>query len=373
MTPALLLMLAAPKSDFDEARLAQIPVRMKQFVEQKKVSGSVVLVAQRGRTVLRDAQGWARVEGRVPMREDTIFQIMSMTKPIVALAAMTLVEDGRLRLDAPVSDYLPGFGELVNGVKAERTPTVRMLMTHTSGLAGIDPGGLDDDAKRKIDLAEYGRLLAKESLAYEPGTKIQYSGPGLNALGRVIEVASGQSLPDYMRARIFEPLKMSETTFFLPEAKEPRLAWVYYRENDRLVKLDEDPMRPGAKLANAAGGLYSTVDDLGRLTACLSKGGAPILSKSGLRTMTLVQSGSLLMDGSDALGYGLGFTVVRAAAGTNQLKRIGTFGHTGAYGTEMWIDPASGVSAVFLGQGFGNVDEARKTFSTMVNAAYTGP
>lgn len=380
MVSALLLALAARTDHgFDPDRLARIPAAMQRFVDEGVVAGTVVLVARRGETVLIDARGSARLDPNVPMREDSIFQVMSMTKPIVAMAAMVCAEEGTLRLDDPVALHLPEFETLrvreEDGTLREpaRRLLVRHLLTHTGGFGSNDPAGLDDDGKRKLSLAEYVDLLAKEPLRSDPGERISYSGPGFAALGRVVEVASGMPLPEFLQRRVFGPLGMQETFFFLPPALEPRLAHVYYDEAGRLTPLDENPMRPGARYANPAGGLYSTARDMGRLIGCLANEGSPVLSPAGVRTMTTLQTGELRMDGSDALGYGLGFTVVRSGAGTSHLKSIGTFGHTGAFGTEFWADPKTGVYAVFMAQGFGNAERARKTFDTLVNAAFVGP
>lgn len=355
---------------FDSARLARIPVRMREFTQKGAMRGSVVLVQRRGTTVLSDVQGMAR-EG-IPMTEDTVFQVMSMTKAVVATAAMTLVEDGRLRLDAPVSDFIPAFGSAtVEGKAVVRPVLVRHLMTHTSGLTGNDPGGLSDEDKLRLTLEEYAGKFDPVVLQSQPGERIAYSGPGIAALGRVIEVASGMPLERFLEMAVFRPLGMSETWFFLPDEARERLALLYERKGDRWEVLAGDPYRTGARYANAAGGLYSTAKDMGRFIDCLASGGAPLLSAAGLRTMTMVQTGDLPMDGSDALGYGLGFTVVRSAGGTNQLKPVGSFGHTGAFGTEFWGDAKSGISAVYLSQSWES--EPRKVYNTLVNAAFLGP
>lgn len=371
---ALAMLQQADSSGFNAARLAEIPVRMAEFSDNGTVAGTVVLVQRNGKVVLLDAQGKSRLNPDRPMKTDTVFQVMSMTKPIVCVAAMMLVEEGKLRLDAPVADYLPAFANAKVKANDElleprRSILVRHLMTHTSGLTGTDPGDLTDDAKRKLTLAEYAAKFDQIALQSHPGEEIRYSGPGISALGRIIEIVSGQKLEDFLQTRIFNPLKMQDTTFFLPQAKEPRLAHMYYQEDGKLTMLDEDPMRPGARFANPAGGLYSTASDMGKFINCLATGGAPLLSPAALRTMTINQTGDLLMDNNDALGYGLGFTVVRTANGTNQLKPIGTFGHTGAFGTEFWTDPKTGVSAVFMAQGFGNASTVRKVFNTMVNSS----
>ena len=373
---------AAAVSGFDAARLALIPKRMAEAVARRDVAGTVVLVTEHGRAVLFDAQGLARLDPNVPMRRDTIFQIMSMTKPIVAMGAMILAERGLLRLDDPVERWIPAFAKL-RVREADRTlrpvgrgPTVRQLMTHTAGLGGNDPGGMDDDAKRKLLLGDYVERLPEEPLVAEPGERIAYSGLGFSTLGRIVELASGQPLERFLAEAIFDPLGLKDTAFFLPESKRGRAAWVYVPGERGLASLEPNPYREGARLANPAGGLYSTADDVARILRVLVEDGKVdgrrILSPAGARAMTTLATGTLTMDGSDGQGYGLGFAVVRGAAGQTTLKPVGTFGHTGAFGTEFWGDRRRGVVAVFLTQALGNGDSARKTFDTMVNAAYIG-
>jgi CubicO group peptidase (beta-lactamase class C family) len=374
-------MLTLHADGFDSARLAAIPARMRSFVDKGDVAGTVVLVARKGKVELLDAQGFANIETRTPMRTDTVFQIMSMTKPVTALAVVQCAEAGLLRLDDPIDRHLPELRNLKvrrpdgsTAAPASR-PTIRQLLTHTAGFDSIDPGGLDDDAKRKISLADYAKLLPGLPLVGEPGQAIRYSGTGYATLGRIVEVVTGKTLDAYMQERIFGPLEMKDTFFFAPESIRPRLAFFYGRDNGRLVPMEHDPYRIGAKYANPAGGLYSTAADMVKILEALNAGGVwkgrRILSPAGVRAMTTVQTGDLTMDGSPALGYALGFTVVRTAAGQSSLKPIGSYGHTGAYGTEFWADPQTGIAAVFMAQGFEST-EARKTFNTMVNAAFTG-
>ena len=380
---ALAAMPSPAPSGFDRDRLNLIPAQMREAVARGTVAGTVVLVRERGKTVLVDAQGLARLEPPAPMRRDTIFQVMSMTKPIVAMAATILAERGRLRLDDRVDRWLPAFRRLTvrraDGTLAPATkaPTIRQLMNHTAGFGGNDPAGIDDDTKRKMELGPYVDRLPEAPLDTEPGERVSYSGLGFSTLGRIVELASGQPLTRFMEAEIFAPLGMRDTSFFLPEAKRPRAAWLAVPgESGRLVQ-SEDPYREGARLANPAGGLYSTADDMGRLLDVLIFDGRPvgsrrILSPAGARAMRTLTTDGLLPGGTDSQGYGLGFSVVRNAGGQSSLKPVGAFGHTGAFGTEFWGDAERGVAAVFLAQGFEGTTEARKSFNTMVNAAYVG-
>jgi len=381
-----------PQQGFDPERLARIPQRMRAYVEAGGIAGAVTYVSRHGRVVLFDAQGYADLEAKLPMRRDTIFQIMSMTKPVTALAVALLAEDGLLNLDDPLERHLPQFRDLKvrnsDGqlVAPRRRLTLRHLLTHTSGLGSNDPAGLDDDAKRKLILAEYTDLLAAEPLLAEPGEAIRYSGPGFALLGRVVEVVSKRTLDVFMRERIFQPLGMRDTHFFLPDANRNRLARMYLPAERGLTPLDEDPFRTGARFANPAGGLYSTASDMAKLIECMASGGKAgfhagsgasggrrLLSPAMIEAMTTVQTGSLLMDGSEAQGVGLGFMVVKSGVGQAHLKPVGSFGHIGAFGTEFWCNPKTGLVAVFMVQGWGEAERARKTFNTLVNAAFERP
>lgn len=251
--------------------------------------------------------------------------------------------------------------------------TIRHLLTHTSGLTGSDPGGLDDDAKRMLTLGDYCSKFGGDLLQSDPGDKISYSGPGIAAVGRIVELATGKTLQDFMAQEIFAPLGMKDTTFFAPPSIHPRIALMYENKAGGFERFDSAPYRPGAKFANPAGGLYSTADDMANLMDCLLAGGAwkgrRLVSPAGLTALSTLQTGSLTMDGSDALGYALGFTVVRSVTGTSHFKPVGSFGHTGAFGTEFWGDPATKTSVVYMAQTWN--DRVRKTFNTMVNSAMT--
>ncbi len=245
----------------------------------------------------------------------------------------------------------------------------------TGGFSSIDPGGLTDEAKIKVTLKEYADKLHEEPLISEPGTQISYSGPGFAAAGRIVEVVSGKSLDDFMQTEMFGPLAMKDTFFFLPKDRSSRLTHMYYAENGKLNNLNDDPLRPGAKNANPAGGLYSTASDMATLLTCLVDGGKKgrfrLLSPASISTMTMPQTGAQLSEGSESQGYGLGFAVVRNAGGTAHLKSVGAFGHVGAFGTEFWADPKTGFVPVFMSQSFS--DRVRKTFNSMANAAFIGP
>lgn len=366
---------------YDVDRLARIPARMEELVEAKAVAGVVTLLQRNGKVVLLDAKGLARIEPQQPMQTNTIFQVMSMTKPITAIAVMICAERGLLNLDDRVDQYLPQFSQIevsqADGSKrpASRKLTIRHLLTHTSGLSSSDPGGLDDETKAKMTLEDYAKRYGSDPLNFEPGERISYSGPGITAAGRIVEIVTRLPLQDFMAKEIFEPLKMTDTKFFAEAKDYARIAHMYTADNGTLKAFQPNPYREGAKFANPAGGLYSTARDTAALMQCIVNNGKVgsfrMLSPASVTLLTTLQTGNLLSDGNDAQGYGIGFSVIRSASGTQTLRPVGSFGHTGAFGTEFWADPKTGRIAVFLSQSFS--DRVRKTFNTMANAAFVGP
>ncbi|MBL8059545.1 MAG: beta-lactamase family protein [Chthonomonas sp.] len=380
MIPAVLLLASSQNptvQGFQVYRLESATSRMSQFVRDQEVAGVVGLVQRNGIEVSFTAHGYASLDPKKLMKKDSIFQIMSMTKPVTAVAVMICAERGLLNLDDPVSRYLPSFGKLnvkqVDGTTkpANRAITIRHLLTHTSGLSSSDPGGLDDDTKSKMTLADYASRYGSDSLESEPGTQIRYSGPGITAAGRIVEIVSKRKFDDFLQAEVFERLKMSDTVFFAPESFRSRIAQMTWLEEGKWRSIDVDPMRPGSKFANPAGGLYSTASDMAKFMTCIVNGGANILSKRSVHAMTTLQTGDLLSDGNDIQGYGLGFSVIRHTAGSPTLRPAGSFGHTGAFNTEMWADPKTKTVVVFMSQTWN--ERPRKTFTTMINAAFVGP
>ena len=279
LTAAVAATLQAADSGMSTEQLAKIPVRMKAFVDQKRIAGAVTLVARHGKVVEFDAVGMRDIEAGKPMTKDSIFQIMSMTKPFVGVAIMMLVDEGKVVISDPVEKYLPEFrGQMVadvkDGVKTIRKPsrliTVRDCMTHTSGLSyGPFPGFAELNQKMDKSLAEAMLIYSQQPLEFEPGSKWQYSNVGIAVLGRIIEVSSGQSFEGFIASRIFDPLGMKDSHFFLPAEKQGRLAPVYRLVDGKLAKADGtilggDPMkfRPGAKYPAPEWGAYSTAQDL---------------------------------------------------------------------------------------------------------------
>ena len=364
---------AQPGADFASEHLKNIPPRLRELVDQQTIPGAVALVARHGRIGLLEAAGWQDVESRKPMTTDSIFQIMSMTKNFTGVAAMMLVEEGKLELRRPVADYLPEFkGQLVeetlpNGNKVTHppahAPAVWQLMSHTSGLPSDPDGELKDNPRTlKASLDEAVRFYGHSHLEFEPGTRWHYSNEGIATLGRIVEAISGEDYVHFVKRRILDPLGMKNSFFFPPESVQGRIALVYHHANGKLVRcgaeiLGGDPTqyRAGAKYPAPEFGLYSTAGDLFRFYQMLLNGGIlnghEYLTRQSIETMTRVFTPDVKPSGwLGGTGYGLTFEIVNQSEGTLLLHSPGTFGHGGAFGTEGWIDPKRDLIRILLVQ-----------------------
>jgi CubicO group peptidase (beta-lactamase class C family) len=365
---AVVLVAVPAAPSVADGEFPDVSERMRQFVEDHVVSGAVTLIGHQGNVVHLSAVGLADIEERRPMSTDTMFRIMSMTKPITATALMILVDEGKLSLDDPVEKFLPTFahaklkdGEAVQGLK------IRHVLTHTSGLGG--------DQRCETSLEATAEMLAKRPFEFQPGTKWEY-GPSLNVCGRIIEVASGRSYERFLAQRIFEPLGMADTTFFPTSEQRPRIA-VSYQQSD-----DKSSLIPSRRLIidaakedvpNPSGGLLSTAGDMFRFYQMVLNGGQwngrRILSADAVRAMTTVQTGDLTTGFTPGNGWGLGWCVVRRPEGVTEMLSAGTFGHGGAYGTQGWVDPQRQAIFVLLIQRteFGNSDgsDVRRDFQQL--------
>lgn len=357
---------------FDPARLALLRTRMQEFADGRGVAGIVVGLNLRGKTVMVEGWGQADLAKRQPMKPDTIFQVMSMTKPMTAVAAMILVERGLLRLQDPVSLYLPEFAKmrLADGTEARSPIRIRHLMTHTSGIDSDMP--ISDEDRASLTLRAFIEIVAKQPLATEPGTAERYSGPAISTLGRVIEVISRRTFEDFVDAEICKPLGLRDTHLFLPTEKRERLAQAYVREDGKLTVSPYDPARVGTKFANPAGGLYSTAADMlkwhqAQLDALAGR--PSIISAATARLMTSIQGPSTTPGASSESGWGLGWSVVRGTAPSRAYLPPGSFGHSGALETYGWADPENQVCGVYLSQVLGGSGRESEIFRTMTYAA----
>lgn len=354
------LLLAAKPADagLDEKLLAKIPERMREFVASQQMAGAVTLVARRGRVVHLEAVGKADVESGRDMTTDALFAIASMTKPITAAAVMILQDEGKLKLDDPVSKYIPGFAqaELASGGKPAREITIRDCLRHTNGLKS--------DQRNVGTLGQTAEALAKTKLDFEPGSKWLY-GPGLSVAGRCVEKVSGKSFDQFLAERIFTPLEMKETSFVPTSDQAKRLAKLYQ------PNADKTGIEPGAHwlfelspdtTPNPSGGLYSTASDVARFYQMILNGGElngqRVLSADAVQQMTSLQTADITTGFTPGNGWGLGFCLVREPQGVTQSLSAGSFGHGGAFGTQSWADPTREMVFILMvaRQNFGNGD-----------------
>jgi CubicO group peptidase (beta-lactamase class C family)/outer membrane protein assembly factor BamB len=356
----------AQKPAADAPRIAAIDEAMKPFIDSKQVSGVVTLVAHKGKVVHRSALGESNIEKHQPMRTDNMFFIASMTKPQAAAALMILEEEGKVSIDDPVSKYIPSFAHLKHkdGSPVKETLRIRHVLTHTNGLTGYGPPKVHPE---KRTLAEQAELMAKSPVAFEPGTKWQY-GWGLQVVGRIVEIVSGKPFDTFISERIFTPLGMKSATFNMNDEQAARLA-VLYKLNDK-----KDGLIPGTntiasdkagagQVPMPSGGLFATVEDVRRFYQMLLNGGelegVRILKPETVKKMTSVQTGDLkagFTGGDDA--WGLGMCVIPRPKGISEDLSPGTFGHGGAYGTQVWCDPVTGTLYILMiqRQDIGNSD-----------------
>jgi len=370
----------------DPVRLARIHAKMKAYVDEGTAAGFVTIVVRHGNVAFLDAVGYQDREVRIPMSKDTIFRIASMTKSFTVAGVMILVDEGRLSLLDPVEQFLPEFkGMKVNPcsaspastgcetVDAGRPITVLDLMTHTSGLPGQGAQG----AEPFKSLAERVSVGAHIPLLAQPGTKWIYSQIGYAALGRLIEVISGKPYEEFLAERLFQPLGMKDTYFFLPAEKQSRLAAMYSLDASGKLIRESWPPASSVKVPSPEGGAMTTASDMARFyQMLLNKGtlnGKRILSAAAVAAMTTNQTGDMKdVEFSPGLGMGLSFGVVKDVSGTFRYQSIGTYAKGGAYRTFGWGDPAKDMSAIILFQrtnGGGDMAPEITEFSILANAA----
>jgi CubicO group peptidase (beta-lactamase class C family) len=368
-TLSILLLSAAPVRA-DDSKLPRIRAAMQAFVDQQDVSGVVTVVGRHDAVLHYEAVGSANLEKQQPMRRETLFRIASMTKPITAIGIMILADEGKLSAEDPVEKHLPEFrGQMLVAEKTKDTVTLRKpsrpitlrdLLTHTSGLPGGPPPGLAElYVKRDRTLAEAVMAFSQRPLDFEPGSKWSYCNTGIDTLGRVIEVASGQSYEDFLQKRVFQPLGMSDTTFYPSPEQMERSALTYNKKDGKLVSTANTliDLPKQARYPIPAGGLYSTGADLAKLYQMMlnkgTLGKARILSPESVATMTKVQTGDLQTGFTSGMGFGFGWAVVQKPMGVTEMLSAGSFGHGGAYGTQGWLDPTKDLFVVLLIQRVG--------------------
>ena len=385
---------AAPhKIGLSEKQLGCISATAQKFVDEERLAGAVTLVARRGKVAHFEAFGMMDVEANKPMQKDTIFRIYSMTKPIAAAAVMILCEKGKLQLDAPVSIYLPELGglkvakapdaETLVVVESDREMTVQDLMQHTAGLPGaaryMAGQTAVDKYYRKVglhrlhacNLQEMIKILGKIPLLYQPGSKWHYS-IAADVLGRLIEVASGQSFDVFLAEQIFQPLGMHDTGFYVPEEKIDRFAGMYGPKPSGGLQAIEAPeggtgnvsktsFKQKPKFLSAGGGLVSTAADFARFCLMLAgKGtlaGKRLMKVESVELMTrnhlpehLIPLDKKPETRYAGLGFGLGVSVRVQQTDWIPDSQVGEYGWIGGTSTEFWISPRDELVAITLAQ-----------------------
>lgn len=335
----------------DAAKLAAIHPAMEEAVKAKQAAGIVTLVMKKGKVVHHDAAGMADIAKGRAMEKDALFWIASMTKSVNGAAILCLVDDGKLSLDEPASKWLPELAKVTvaGGAKPEKPITLRMLLSHTAGIA-FPPRKPTDGA---ISLKSYVASLIKTPLAFQPGSAYEY-GFGPTVAGRILEIVSGMKYEDFLRTRLFEPLGMKDTTFHPDDAHRARIARTY--------KMDEDTheLVPGYNpfvtsdasvqhMPEPAGGLFSTAQDMGRFYAMVANGGE-LDGKRILSTKAVKEMLTPVTAGGKQLNYSCGWMHNTDKQRVCAAMPVGSHGHGGAFATNGWIDPASGLVTVFMVQ-----------------------
>ena len=374
-------------------RLDRLTEAMARQVEEKRAPGAAMLIYRHRKVAFRRCVGRLRPHG-APMPEDAIFRIYSMTKPVVSVAAMTLVEEGRLSIIDPVSDYLPAFANPKVGVErdgqlefvpAKRPITIQDLMRHTSGLTygftGASAVQRLVSAANIFDLskttAEQADALAGLPLQHQPGEAWEYS-HSTDVLGRVVEVAAGGTLGDILSRRIFEPLAMRDTSFYTPPAKLERRAEPFSVDLAESIGASATIDVTAAPRFEMGGtGLVSTLADYARFAAMLMNGGeldgARILAPRTIAFMAsdhldakVEKNHYLLWPGH---GFGLGFAVRTASGLAPAAGSVGEYFWGGMMGTAFWVSPRDSMFALLMVQSLENREFFRVLFRNLVNAA----
>jgi CubicO group peptidase (beta-lactamase class C family) len=380
-------------------RLERLSDALQAYVDDGKVAGSVTLVARRGRIAYFEAFGNRDAEVRAPMQTDAIFRIASQSKAIVSVAAMTLVEEGKLLLTEPVGKYLPEFldtkvavardGGGYDVVKATRPITVRDLLTHTSGFGyGTGVGGELWTAAgqtgyyftdKNETIRESVRRIASLPAHAHPGTQWIY-GYNTDILGALVEVVAGKPLDQVLRERVLEPLGMRDTEFYLSPGKANRLTAVYSQNAGKLERAPTpgDAVGQGhyvdgpRKNFSGGAGLLSTATDYARFLEMMRNGGTldgrRILSRKTVELMTTSHLGTIAYNAGQ--GFGLGFYVLQDLGARGTPGSEGEFGWGGAYHTTYWVDPREELVVVHLTQlvPAGDVDDQAKVRALVYQA-----
>jgi CubicO group peptidase (beta-lactamase class C family) len=399
------LTAAAPMSTPEEIglsgeRLKRVAELVQRHIAAGSFSGAVTLVARNGRIGYYEAQGLMDLEAKKPMVKDGIFRIMSMTKPVIGVSIMMLVEEGKLHLDDPVSKFIPEWKNMTVGVPlasapapagrtgdpapepkfytvpAEREITIRDLLTHTSGVVSGTLSGFANRAvaaKPNEVLADYVPRLGRVPLEFQPGARWAYSATAAwDTMSRIIEIVSGTTIDRFVKQRIFDPLEMKDTTYVEPTGN-PRLVKLYSR-NPEGLRPAQNPAFMNGVYFSGGGGLLSTASDYAQFALMLANGGelngVRLVSPRSIDLMGSVFVPDTLPGRPRGESFGLSVRVVTDPAARNSFLSQGSFGWSGAFGTHFWVDRKENLIAIALTQTANQ--EFRRDFETMVMQAVVG-
>ncbi|MCE2543494.1 MAG: beta-lactamase family protein [Acidobacteria bacterium] len=375
------LTVAVPESvGMSSERLERLTAALQGYVDEGRLAGAVAIVARRGKIAYMDAVGYRDVESRTPMTTDAIFRIASQTKALASVGVMLLQEEGRLLITDPVGKYLPEFMETTvaepdgsggyNVVPAKRPITIRDLLTHTAGISYGNGPAADRWAEAGITgwyfadrdepVGDVMARLAGLPLDGHPGEAWIY-GYNTDILGAMIEKISGQTLGAFLGERLFGPLGMDDTHFFLPAGKVDRLATVYSATDGGGIERAPDPghmVGQGAyvdgprRSFSAGAGLVSTASDYARFLQMMLNGGeldgVRVLSRKTVESMTVGHTGDIPFRPGQS--FGLGFSVVEDPAALGLPASVGEFAWGGAYHSTYWVDPAEELVVAYMTQ-----------------------
>jgi CubicO group peptidase (beta-lactamase class C family) len=394
------LTAAAPLANPEEVglsseRLKRVPEFVQRYMASRSASGAVTLVARYGRIAHFEAHGVMDIETKKPMQKDAIFRIASMTKPVVAVSVLMLIEEGKLRLTDPISTFIPELRDLTvrqppvapgaarASVPSQRPITIRDLLTHTSGFvsgqlstAEAEPLG----PKAKETLSDVVPRLASVPLEFQPGTAWSYSGTyGFDVLARIIEVASGLRFDEFVQQRIFGPLAMRDTAFYRGDSNA-RVVTLYQQVDAALLRRPNPAHMNGVYFAGG-GGLLSTAEDYLQFALMLlnsgERNGTRVLSPRSVELMASPFVPDTLPGRNPGEGFGLSVRIVTDPIKRNSSLSSGSYGWSGGNNTHFWIDPKEQLVGMFMMQ---TADlpllprfQSRDDFETAVMQAVIGP
>jgi CubicO group peptidase (beta-lactamase class C family) len=360
----------------DSPSMAGIHEAMQGFVDRKEIAGAVTMVVDKDRVLHLDSVGYADLEAKTALTSENLFWIASMSKPITAICVMMLVDEGRISLTDPITNYLPEMNLLRNESAERVNVSVLQTLNHTSGMRELDAPYGDTTLGQAAE--KYSKLLVH----FAPGTKWQYSQTGINTAARIVEVVSEMSFDAFLQKRLCEPLGLSDMAFYLSDSQNQRLAKSYTRTPEG--KLQEAPifLLAGKKptdrnrLPAANGGLFSTPADYARICQMLlgdgTWNGKQILTSRSVRMLSKPTTGNLATGFTPGNAWGIGCCVVQDPQGPTSMLSKGTYGHGGAYGTQAWVDPVKGRAYLLFVQraNFPNADasDVRVVFQKLASA-----